>query len=287
MIKTLFLSLLFSLLLCAKPLIFGIPPVQNPSIMSKTFTPVVEQLGKASGLSVELMVARKDYQQFIQQFVDGEIQVGFFPAKTYVETKELLPDARYLATALRRDSSGELKDYYRGVICVSSDSSIHSLKELQGKRFGFTNPHSSSGYLYPLLLLKSQGIEPDQMFQAVHMLQKHNKVIEAVMGKQIDAGATYEGMVVETNAKLNNSLRIIAQTPEIPFDAVVARPDVPDEMVKKLTEALRDYRLSEAEWSQVNISKSRPYGFVIRDDSFYDVVRQAKKLKQQLSATQE
>lgn len=274
-----FLILLFALclsLFATKNITFGSPPFQDPTIVHRAHKPLMDFLEKRLEIKINHLVS-KDYNNLVTLMENGEIDLATYPSGLYVKAKQQMPELHYIATMLLKDSDGKLTDHYRGVIAVAGDSSIRNLFMIKGKRIGFTDKRSSSGYVYPMLHLMEKGIDPDKDFAGVFMLKKHNKVIEALMKGLIDVGATYEASIVETNRKIPNSLSIISKTPEIPFDAIAASPDLDDSLVKKLQKAFLEFKPTPTKWDQINVSKTSPQGFSLRSDSFYDIVRHANE----------
>ncbi|MCH7650610.1 MAG: PhnD/SsuA/transferrin family substrate-binding protein, partial [Nitrospinae bacterium] len=56
-------------------------------------------------------------------------------------------------------------------IFVRKDSGLKTLADLKGKTIAFTDPISSSGYLYPLDLFKSEGLlhgPPEKYFKRIY-----------------------------------------------------------------------------------------------------------------------
>lgn len=119
--------------------------------------------------------------------------IGFFSPFAYVKAKTAIPELQYLVSSYARDRSGRLKDSYRGVIITKKTYPFKSLEELSGRRFAFTDYTSTSGYLFPLHLLKSRGIDPNRFFSKVFMLKKHDRITAALAENLIEAGATWTG----------------------------------------------------------------------------------------------
>jgi phosphonate transport system substrate-binding protein len=136
---------------------------------------------------------------------------------------------------------------YCGQILAHVDSGIKKLNDINGKRFAFTDASSTSGYLMPMALFKENGIKPSQKVFAV----KHDNVVSMIYQRQVDAGATYytppapDGscrdarMRVKTQfPDVEQKVVIIEKTAPIPNDPLVVRKGIPDEIVKKVINAL-------------------------------------------------
>jgi phosphonate transport system substrate-binding protein len=63
---------------------------------------------------------------------------------------------------------------------VRADSRIQSLKDLQGKRFSFVDPASTSGHLYPKTLLFSKGFDPKIFFGKSVFAGSHNALVLSI-----------------------------------------------------------------------------------------------------------
>ena len=78
------------------------------------------------------------------------------------------------------------RDEYNGQI-IAHVNGPKSIKELNGKKFAFVDPASTSGYLLPTRLFKQENIKIKESIFA----GKHDSVVMAVYQRQVDAGATF------------------------------------------------------------------------------------------------
>lgn len=172
-------------------------------------------------------------------------------------------------------------DYYQGQIIAHVDSGINSVKDIQGKRFAFTDPSSTSGYMFPLKILKDENVEPSNTTFAV----KHDNVVTMVYQKQVDAGATYysapseEGKIRDARARVKtqfpdveDKVKIITTTEKIPNDPFVFRKDLPQEVVSKFITALKKY-ISSEKGKDVFKNIYSVDGIVETSDADYDGLR--------------
>ncbi len=271
--RLLFLLLFFVSFLSAEQqnLRIGIPPYKSEQELRDVFKDVLLHLEKSLETKVHFFVS-KDYEDMINRFKNGLIDVGFFTPNAYVEARERIEGLKYIATVLYADKSGNVNDHYKSVLVVKKDSDIKSISEIKGKRIGFTDERSTSGYIFPRILLKESGIDFKKDFASVFMLKKHPKIMGALAGGSIDVGATFEDAVNESKNEYGDIFKIIAYSKEIPYDAVVAAPHIKSNLVEKIQKALIEYKSSQAN------NSFKPYGYSVKSESFYDTIANAKKL---------
>ena len=162
---------------------------------------------------------------------------------------------------------------------VRKDSGLRTLADLAGKRFAYVDPKSASGYVYPRAMLLEKGIHPDTSFSEVIFAGDHNKVIAAVLGRQVDAGAIYDGALrIARNAGAQtDDLSILASTDPIPHDAVTVRSGLDPILAQKIRDALVGMDMTDAGRRVIAASKKGLTGFVPAEDSLYDPVRRTAK----------
>ncbi len=250
-------------------IVFGIPPWGDPQELQSMYDFLMTDLSRTLGMKCRLRIT-KDYQELGKRILKKTVDVGFFTPAAYVQAKEKIPGLKYLVTIQTKSKSGPLRDHYSGVIIVSKSSPFHSLEDLKGKRFAFTDFRSASGYLYPRALLEKNGINPDMFFSDVYMLKKHPKVLKALELGKIDAGATYKD-----TAKWGDKFRIVKETAPIPYDAFAAAPHLSEDDFKAIQSALLQLKADCPFFLRAKETGANYAGFIRHSDAFYDVVREA------------
>ncbi len=171
-------------------------------------------------------------------------------------------------------------DKYKAQIITRNDGKINKLEDLSGKTFGFTDPTSTSGYLMPNKMFKEKSVKPSKTI----FLQKHDSVVTAVYQGRIDAGATFysppeDGKIQDARRlvktqfpDVEEKVKIIAFTEEIPNDPFIFRKDLPEEMKSKITAALEAFIQTE-EGKKTLYSLYGVTGLKRATDKDYDTVR--------------
>jgi phosphonate transport system substrate-binding protein len=139
-------------------------------------------------------------------------------------------------------------DHYWGQIIARKDGP-KSIEEIQGKKFAFVDPASTSGYLLAAKLMKEKGIKPRETVFA----GRHDSVVTMVYQGQVDAGSTYftpdeNGVPQDARSLLKTQFPdifekvvILAKTGPIPSDPIVFRKDFPPELEDAIIAALKEF----------------------------------------------
>jgi phosphate/phosphite/phosphonate ABC transporter binding protein len=205
----------------------------------------------------------------------GAVDIGSFSPFAYVDA--VRGGKIRIITQSIIDGSG----LYRGVIVARKDSGLKALADLKGKRFAFVDPKSASGYVYPRAMLIEKGLVPDSDFKETIFTGGHDKVIAAVLEGRADAGAIYEGAldIAKAEGKPTENLVTLASTDPIPHDAITVRIGLDVGLAKKIQTALVDLDKSAAGRRVIANSKPKKLtGYVIAEDSLFDVVRRSAKI---------
>lgn len=234
------------------------------------------------------------YIAVVEAFGTKRADFAALTSFSYILTRDIKKYPAEVFMIVERQNS----DKYKGQIITHVDSGINKLEDLQGKKFAFTDPSSTSGYILPKMLFKEKGI---QLGQTVFG-QKHDNVVTMVYQKQVDAGATYyvEPEIIEKDGKtveqfldaryrvrtqfpdVGEKVKIIGFTQEVPEDPWVLRTNIFADKAKNekfrkiLTESLMAYSKSPegAKDLQQNHTIS---GLAPTTDSVYDEVRKIIK----------
>jgi phosphonate transport system substrate-binding protein len=205
----------------------------------------------------------------------GTLDVGWLNPLSYVQAHDRFGVEVLLIT--ERDGATT----YRGHLLARQGGPVRHVEDLKGKRFAFVDSYSTSGTLYPKLLMRAHGIDPDRDLARTVYAGGHDKVVLAVYHGQADAGAIYGGETSDARERVLRVLPdvmektlVIARTDPIPNDTVSVRRGLPQAITTKVKEALLEIVKSDEGRRKVfelyGINGLRP-----TDDAAYDSVRRA------------
>lgn len=223
----------------------------TPSVDAETITTnskeFIQFLEKETGLYFETGIPT-NYVAVVEAFGSGRADIGAMNSFGYLMAHE-----KYGAKALLRVIRHGV-DYYQGQIVAHVDSGIETVSDLDGKSFAFTDPSSTSGYMFPLKMMKEANVDLDNEVFAM----KHDNVITMIYQGQVEAGATYysapdkEGNIRDARQRVKtqfpdveDKVKIIAITDKIPNDPFVFRKDLPKEVSDKFIKAIKKFIATE------------------------------------------
>jgi phosphonate transport system substrate-binding protein len=174
------------------------------------------------------------------------------------------------------------KTAYTARFYVRTDRGIRRLEDLRGKTVAFVDPASSSGYIYPMVLLIKHGLvrdrDPRSFFKEALFTGTHEAALQSVLRGRVDAAASFD-KAPELHIKdpgLIAQLAFVGETPEIPEAGICARPGLPAEPVARVKRALLSIRAPE--YAALLKEIYGIDGFIEADDRDYQPVRDAMAL---------
>lgn len=223
----------------------------TPSVDAETITTnskeFIQFLEKETGLYFETGIPT-NYVAVVEAFGSGRADIGAMNSFGYLMAHE-----KYGAKAKLRVIRYGV-DYYQGQIIAHVDSGIESVEDLDGKSFAFTDPSSTSGYMFPLKMMKEADVDLSNEVFAM----KHDNVVTMIYQGQVEAGATYysapdeEGNIRDARQRVKTQfpdveekIKIIAITEKIPNDPFVFRKDLPEEVSQKFIKAIKKFIKTE------------------------------------------
>ena len=177
----------------------GVITEENAEDRAKRWTPFQNYLSDALGVEIEWREA-SDYAGVIEALKAKKIELAWFGPASFARSW-IVTDGQAVPLAAEIDKDGGFG--YFGVIIVKNDSPYKSVEDLKGKRFGFADPNSTSGYQAPNFFLREAGINPDEFFGSTTFSGSHENSVKMLYDGQFDAVATWW-----TNEKKSNMSRM-------------------------------------------------------------------------------
>jgi len=194
-----------------------------------------------------ILLERKSYAEINVLLANGGADVAFLASGAYISYTGL-EDIVPLVTQIRFGLP-----YYHSYIIVAKDSPFYDLEDLKGKTFAFTDPLSFSGYYVPTYMLRQIGETPETFFKSTIFTYGHEKALQAVANRMVDAAAIGSHVHADSLAKgdgLADKVRIVAISEKSGNGPVVVRKGLGDSEIQ----ALRDIFLAMHEQPELQIA---------------------------------
>jgi phosphonate transport system substrate-binding protein len=250
-------------------------PSQKPTDLLASGEEFAQVLGKLIGIPVRVTVA-SDYAAVIEALRNRSADLAFVHPGGYVLASREAK-ARIVAKNLWHGKSS-----FTARIYVRRDSGIKTVEELRGKTIAFVDPASSSGYVYPMVLLIKRGLvtnrDPKTFFREVVFSGAHDASMRALLNGHVDAIASFD-LAREQYLKdpaERERIAFVAETEPIPEAGIAGRDGLDPAVVAKVRAALLQIRGP----AHAPLLK-RLYdidGFDAAEDREYDPVRAAIEL---------
>ncbi len=254
------------------PLRIAVAAMISPEETLSVYQELMDYIAAKLGRPVELK-QRRTYQEVNDMLGTGKLDAAILCSGPYVYAKRQY-GVELLAVPVIHGSPT-----YRSYIIVPQSSTAASLEELHRKRFAFTDPLSTSGYLYPVYALISRGRQPATFFAKTLFTYSHDNSVEAVAEGVVD-GAAVDSLIYDylqgTNPALVARTRIIHRSPLFGAEPVVA----PRSLDSTTRRALQDLflGLDRDPAGRMILKQLGVERFIPGSDSLYDGIRRMQRV---------
>jgi phosphonate transport system substrate-binding protein len=256
----------------AEQLVMAITPSAKPTELFKAGEVFAAELGRKLGVRIKVYMPT-DYLGVVEALRNKTTDIAFVHPAGYVFAHREA-GAQIVAVDVWHG-----KTSYTSRIFVRRDAGIKSLEDLRGRTIAFVDPGSTSGYVYPMVMLIKKGLvknrDPKTFFKDAVFAGTHEAALLALLNGSVDAVASFE---MAPRQYLRDKERVerlthIAETEPIPEAGVIVREGLDPALVKKLFDALMafnapEYRSMLKDFYEID-------GFAPARDSDYDPVREA------------
>jgi len=210
----------------------GVASVLSPRETLEEYDKFDEYLEKEIGRPVEL-VQRGSYQEINNLVKTQAVDVAFICSGAYVVGSK--DDLDLLAVPVVNG-----KSTYQSYIIVNAQSQINQFEQLKGLVFGYTDPISFSGTIYPMYLVDQNQPSSNNFFNRVVYTYSHDNSIKAVLDNVVNAAGVdslvYE-FAVSKDPTLATKLKIIDRSREVGSPPVVVNKFIDPSLRTVLQEA--------------------------------------------------
>lgn len=249
---------------------FGVEPYDSNAILTPIYGQVAKLISAQVGCPVEIQIATS-YNAEIEAMRNGKLEIGQFGPLGYVLAHQVA-DAEAVATVA--DANGNPSTYTASVVTWPG-SGITNIKQVAGKTFGYSDPASTSGHLFPAYALQAAGIDAAKGIKPI-FAGSHTASFEAIRNHKVAAGElnsqTIQAATVSGEYDPKDFV-ILWQSKPIPLDPIAIYGKLNPVLKAKLTVALQNLDLTSLTPDQQKILGTKDGKLVPQHDASYDQVR--------------
>jgi phosphonate transport system substrate-binding protein len=289
-------------------LVLGLVPALEAEALVDNLDPLAEYLEAELGMPVTSFVPQ-DYTGLVEALGSGRADIGMLPPFA-----AMLGQRRYdlepILISTRRGQTGYRTQWMtndRSVcreppvvverVCESRVVGRESvtrrflscegdLEQVRGETVAFTDPNSTSGFLFPAVQLLDMGIDPEREVNGL-FVGAHDAAVLAVYNEDTRFGTAYEdarNMLCNQYPDIGEKVIVFNYAPMIPNDGVQLRADLPEDLKEAIIQAFLKLADEQSElpddekilWVLYEID-----GFQRFEPGTYDPVRSAYEIIRQ------
>ncbi len=216
----------------------GLVPNQSPEEVKAEYQPLEEYLSNELDVPVELTVPTS-YNAVVEAMTSGELDLAYFGGLTYVQARERA-DVHPLVTEVN-PLTGDTT--YKSLIIVPAGNDIEKVADIEGKTFAFGSPSSTSGSLYPSIMLKEADIDYRTDLANSTYTGGHDATAQAVANGSVDAGGLEDRILYDLQEEGvidEDDIRVVSESDPIEGYPWVVRDALDENLKETLAQAFLD-----------------------------------------------
>ncbi|MCY1666398.1 phosphonate ABC transporter substrate-binding protein [Rhizobium sp. SL86] len=268
----------------------GILGGENEADRLRNFACLQDHLKTELGVEKVSLFPAADYDGVIQGLLGGTLDYAELGASGYAKIYLANPKAvEPILTTVQTDGSMG----YHSIMVARKDSGIKTLADMKGKKLGFADPDSTSGYLIPTVTLPEAigGAPIKEYFGSTGFGGGHENLVLEVLKGNFDAGTTWGSGVgnfkdgytsgnlkkmVDKGILNMDDLVELWKSPLIPNGPIVVRTSMNDTMKSKFKTFMMNLPKTDAKcFSAIQGGDFKGYAEVNVD--FYKPIIDARK----------
>lgn len=244
--------------------VFAIHPLHNPTRLFAVYGPIVEQLNaEIPGVRFRLEASR-NYEEFNKKLYARRFE--FALPNPYQTVRSIEHGYRVF---------GKMGDdhNFRGILLVRRDSGINAVADLKGKAVSYPAATALAATMMPQYYLHTHGLNVNRDIRNLYVGSQESSIMNVYLGN-VAAGATWPVpwlSFLREQPEKAAELVVRWETETLPNNSLVARDDVPPQIVEQVAGvlfALHTTAEGRSMLEQVPLSRFEP-----ATDRTYDKVR--------------
>ncbi len=252
---------------------------------------LIDLLPDAIGVSEVKLFPAADYDGVIQGLLGGTLDYAELGASAYA--KVYLTDPKAVDPVITTEQVDGATGYY-SIMLTKKDSGIAKLADMKGKKLGYADPDSTSGYLVPSVALPAELGKPvEDYFSGTGFGGGHENVVLEMLKGNFDGAVTWSSGVGDyddgyTSGNIRKmvdkglldmaEVNEVWRSPLIPNGPIVVSNKLDKEVRAKFVSFMKAMPEKHPDCFK-SVQGGEYKGFVDVDHSFYETIVAARKAK--------
>lgn len=218
--------------------VFGVHPQRNPEKLHALFGPLVTYLNKHVQDATFVFEASRNFAAFDQKQAQREF--AFVLPNPYGTIVGIKDGYRVFA------QMGNDHDL-RGMIVVRTDSPIKNINDLKGRAVSFPAPTALAATMMPKYFLHTHGLNVNTDIESRYVGSMESSLMN-VYQRNVAAGTVYPPAWRDFKKNQPHeaaALKVMWETESLPDNSLMARNDIPQEMVDRVAQVLLTMHLND------------------------------------------
>jgi len=244
--------------------VFGVHPQRNPKKLRAVFGPLVNYLNSHVQGAHFIFEASRNFAAFDQKLAGR--QFDFVLPNPYGTIKGIKSGYRVFG---KMGNDNDL----RGLFIVRRDSNIRTVADLRGKTLSFPAPTAFAATLMAKYFLHTHGLNVNRDIQSLYVGSMESSLMN-VYQRNVAAGTAYPPAwrsFSKDQPQVAAELKVVWETEAMPDNSLMARDDMPQELVQRVAQALFSMHTNDegrAVLARMDLSMFKP-----ASNESYDPVR--------------
>lgn len=249
---------------------FGVEPYESNAVLAPIYEKVGQLISAQVGCPVQIYIATS-YNAEIEAMRAGKLELGQFGPLGYVLAHQV---AHAQAIATVADANGN-PSTYTASIATWPGSGITTLAQVKGHTFGYSDPASTSGHLFPAYALQTAGIDPNKGVTPLYS-GSHTASYEALLNHKVEAGEMNSTVIQAATIAGNydpKNFVVLWQSKPIPLDPIAIYGKINPVLKAKLIATMQHLKFTNLTPAQQKILGTPSGELVPQNDASYDQIR--------------
>jgi phosphonate transport system substrate-binding protein len=249
---------------------FGVEPFESNAVLTPIYDKIGALISAKVGCPVHIYIATS-YNAEIEAMRAGKLEMGQFGPLGYVLAHQVA-DAQAVATVA--DANGKPSTYTAAVVTWPG-SGITTLAQVKGHTFGYSDPASTSGHLFPAYALETAGIDPNKGVTPLYS-GSHTASYEALLNHKVEAGELNSQTITAAEIAGNydpKNFVVLWQSKPIPLDPISVYGKMNPVLKARLIAAVQNLKLTNLTPAEQKVLGTPSGELVPTTDAAYNQIR--------------